>query len=247
VIPSDVGFTFTGFILVLPFLVLIIYTVGKIRRADPSNLRKYAALGLIVVLIISISIIVVLNLPPSRRIELDITLNFKSNSTDHESVYQYHWDAPGIRTDVYGIHIDWNEQYGDAHSYESGVLDDLLRDRGVESFAIQWTELEPFANETWTLLMNFYVGMIFDGQLVLRGDNQSIHVDDFGTTDGQFSPDLLEGLDSLGIEGLDIYMDISFKIAASVLRTCFRETSIDLQIVDDIEMFVSDITFGIIS
>ena len=125
---SDIGFTFTGFILVLPILVLIIYAIGKFRRADPSKRRKYAALGLIVILIISISTIVVLNIPLPRRIELDITLDFRSNSTDHQAVYQYHWDAPGIRTDVYGKHIDWNEQYGDAHSYGSGILNELLLD-----------------------------------------------------------------------------------------------------------------------
>ncbi|MFW9843598.1 MAG: hypothetical protein ACFFEV_03400 [Candidatus Thorarchaeota archaeon] len=244
---SDIGFSFTGFILVIPILALIIYAIGKVRRADPSKRRRYAALGVIIVLIISVSTIIVLNLPPVRRIELDITLDFKSNSTDHEAMYQYHWDASGIRTDVFGRHINWIEQYGDVHSYGSGVLDELLRDRGVEGFDIQWTELELFANETWTLLMNFYVGMIFDGQLVLQGDNQSIHVDDYGTTDGQFSSNLLEGLDSLGIEGLEIYMDITLKIEASILRTCFREISIELQISDDIEMIVDDMAFGIIS
>ena len=191
----------------------------------------------------------VLNLPPARRIELDITLNFRSNSTDDESTYQYHWDASGFQTSDYGMLINWhNEGYGEAHSYGTGMLNELLLDRDVEIFDMQWTEIEPFTNSTWTLLMNFFVGMIFYGQLVLLGNNQSVQVDNFGITGTQFfSSTLLEGLDSLGIEGLEVYMDISFKIAASVLRSCFREISVDFQIVDDIEMVANDIAFGVIS
>lgn len=245
-IPTDVGFTFTGLMLLLPVLVLVIYAIGKVRRADPSRQRKYAASVLIVILIVSISAIVVINIPRSIEVELDITLDFRSNSTDHESTYHYHWDALGIQTDAYGIHIDWNKQYGAAYSSGTGALNILLEDRSVEDFNIQWTELEPYANETWTLLLNFYVGLIFEGQLVLQGNNQSIQVADYGITDTHFSSMLLEGLDSLGIEGLEIYMDISFKIAASVLRSCFQEISIEPQIADDIEMVVNDIEFGII-
>lgn len=246
-IPSDVGFMFTGFILFLPLLVLIIYVIGKIRRADPSKQRKYVALTLIIIVIVSVSTIIVVNLPPSRQVELDIALNLRSNSTEHESTYQYHWDAHGTRTDVFGIHIDWNKQYGEAHNYGTGVLTELLLDRGIEDFCIQWTELEPFANDTWTLRIDFFLGMIFDGELSLRGDNQSAHVDDFRTTDTQFSSDLLEGLDALGIEGLEIWMNITLRIAAGVLRNCFWEISNDFEIMNDIEMLATDIVFGMIS
>jgi len=245
--PTDVGFMFTGFILFLPILVLIIYVIRKVRIADPSKQRKYAAVTLIVTLIVSISAVVVIKIPPATKVELDITLNFRSNSTDDKSTYQYHWNAPGIQIDGDEIHIDWNEQYGETQSYETGALTNLLQDRGVEDFYIQWNELEPFTNETWSLLLNFYVGLVFEGHLVMRGGNQSIQVDDYGITETQFSTSLLEGLASLGIEGLEVYMDISFKIAASVLRGCFREISIELQIVDDLEMGISDIEFGIIS
>lgn len=246
-IPTDVGFTFTGFFLLLPILVLIIYLIRKARRADSPRMRKYVATILIFALIVSISMIIVINSPPSTKVELDISLGFKSNSTDHESRYQYHWEAPGIQTDVYGIHIGWNEQYGEAYSYDTGALTDLLQDRSVEDFNIQWTELKPYANDTWTLLLNFHVGLVFEGQFVMQGINQSIQVDDYGITDTHFSSSFLEGLDSLGIEGLQVYMNISFKIAASVLRSCFQEISIDAQIADDIEIVVNDIEFGIIS
>jgi len=246
-VPSDIGFTFTGLILVLPFLVLIIYAIVKIRSADPSKHRKYIAIVLIVVLIISVSTIVVLNLPPVRRIELDVTLNFTSNSTSHEALYQYHWDAPDAQTDENGTVIFWNQQYGEVHSYGSGMLDELLRDRGVEDFNIQWTEIEPFTNSTWKALLSFYVGIVFEGQLVLLGDNQSGYVESYEITNTDFSSTLLEGLDSLGIEGLEVYMDISFKIAASVLRTCFQEILIDFQITDDIEIIADNIAFGVIA
>ena len=112
---------------------------------------------------------------------------------------------------------------------------------------MQWTEIEAFANSTWTLLMDFFVGAVFNGQLVLRGNNQSAQVDNFGITGTDFSSILLEGLDALGIEELEVYMDISFKIKASVLRSCFREISTDFQIVDDIELAANNIAFGVIS
>ena len=247
-IPSDLGFSFTGLVLLLPFLVLIIYAIVKIRNADPSKRRKYVAIAISVVLIVSVSTIVILNLPPVRRIELDITLNFRSNSTNADSTHQYHWDAPGIQIGDYGILINWNnEGYAEAHSYGTGVLNELLLDRAVETFNMQWTEIEAFANSTWTLLMDFFVGAVFNGQLVLRGNNQSAQVDNFGITGTDFSSILLEGLDALGIEELEVYMDISFKIKASVLRSCFREISTDFQIVDDIELAANNIAFGVIS
>ncbi len=94
----------------------------------PSKQRKYVALVLIVALIGSIAAVTVLNRPPPTEIELDITLEFRSNSTSHAAVYQYHWDAPGLDTDVYPFHIDWNRQYGTMHSNATGELDDLLRE-----------------------------------------------------------------------------------------------------------------------
>lgn len=243
---SDVEFAFSGFILILPIIALIIFAIVKARKAESTKLRKYGAIILIVALIVSISTIIMINIPPSRKVELSITLDFKSNSTSHESLYQYHWVASRIQTNANWTLIDWNNQYGEAHSYDTGALNDLLQDRNVEDFNIQWAELKPYANETWTLQLNFYVGIVFIGQLILQGNSQTIHVHDYGITDTHFSSSLLDGLDSLGIEGLEIYMNISFKISASVLRSCFQEISIKPQITDDIEMVVNDIVFGII-
>jgi hypothetical protein len=208
---------------------------------DPSKQRRPIALVLIVALIGSIAAITVINLPPSTEIELGMTLEFRSNSTAHGAVYQYHWEAPGIRSDAYGIHIDWNSQYGDTHTNATGALDDLLRkDSFVEDFFIQWTEFEPLPNGTWTLLLDFYAGWVVVGDLLLKGNNQSIHVQNLEMTDDSTAA-LREGLSSLGIEALEVYTDISFSISADVLQSAFQERSITPQISDDLEMTASDI------
>ena len=121
-----------------------------------------------------------------------------------------------------------------------------MEDRGAHSFYFQWTEFEPFANESWSLLLDFYSG-IFEGQIILRGDNESVNLESYRITDDYYSSTLLEGLESLGIEGLEIFMDISFKISSQVLRSCFQANSIDIQISSDLQMIVNEIEFGIIS
>ncbi|TFF68650.1 hypothetical protein EU520_00065 [Candidatus Thorarchaeota archaeon] len=207
---------------------------------DPSQ-RKHVALALILALIGTIATVTVLNLPPPREIELDVTLEFRSNSTSHAAVYQYHWDAPGLETDVYPFHIDWNRQYGTMHSNATGELDEVLRESGyVQGFNIEWTELEPYPNGTWTLLLNFYVGLIDEGELLLKGDNQSIHIENLDMTDDS-DPALRDGLTSLGIDALEVYTDISFSISANILRSAFQELGITPQISDALEMTVTDI------
>ena len=57
----------------------------------------------------------------------------------------------------------------------------------------------------------------------------------------------LDGLESLGIEGLEVFMDFSFKISAQALRSCFQANSIEAQISTDLQMVVNDIEFGTIS
>ncbi|MFW9769516.1 MAG: hypothetical protein ACFFEM_11910, partial [Candidatus Thorarchaeota archaeon] len=99
---------------------------------------------------------------------------------------------------------------------------------------------------SWSLLLDFYSG-IFEGQIVLLGDNESVTLERYRITDDYYSPNLLEGLESLGIQGLEIFMDISFKISAQILRSCFQENSIEIQISSDLQMVVNDIEFGIIS
>jgi len=243
---TQVVFAFSGIGLVVLLLVLVIYAGSRIRRQNPALFRKYVALVVIVGVIIPTTIVVVLNIPLPTQIELDITLNFKSNSTADETTLQYHWDAPGIQKDVYGIHIDWRNEYGEFQSYGAGALNDLLEDRGGHSFYFQWTEFEPFANETWSLLLVFYSG-IFEGQIILQGDNESVSLESYRITDDYYSPFFLEELESLGIEGLEIFMDISFKISAQTLRSCFQANSIEIQISSDLQMIVNDIEFGIIS
>jgi hypothetical protein len=243
----QIQFGFTGLGLIILFLIIAIYEGARIRRHNPSRLRQYIAIIVIVGIIVPMAIIVVINLPPSREIELDITLDFKSNSTADESTFQYHWDAPGILSDALGIRINWREQYGESRSNGTGALYDLLENRGVGDFDIQWAEIEPFANKTWTLLLNFYVGQICDGQIVLRGDNESMNIYGHQITHDSYSTLLLDGLDSLGIKGLEVYMDISLKISAQVLRRCFQVKAIDAQIPIDLQMIVYDIEFGVIS
>ena len=237
-------FTFTSLVILL--LILVTYAGIRIRRHNPSLFRRYIGIVIIVGVIVPTAFVVVINLPPPREIELDITLDFRSNSTADETTLQYHWDAPGIQKDVYGIHIDWREQYGESVSYGAGTLHDLLEGRGIHSFYFQWTEFEPFANESWSLLLDFYMG-IFEGEIILRGDNESVNLESYRITDDYYSPNLLEGLESLGIEGLEIFMDISFKISSQALRSCFQANSIDIQISSDLQMIVNDIEFGIIS
>ncbi len=110
----------------------------------------------------------------------------------------------------------------------------------MEGFNIEWTELEPYSNGTWTLLLNFYVGLIDEGELLLKGDNQSIHIENLEMTDDS-DPALRDGLASLGIEVLEVYTDISFSISADILRSAFQEQSIIPQVSDDLEMTVNDI------
>ncbi|MHA1423342.1 MAG: hypothetical protein ACTSRQ_12750 [Candidatus Thorarchaeota archaeon] len=241
---TQFAFSFTGLVLLL--VVLVFYAGSRIRRQNPALFRKYVALVVIVGVIVPTTIVVVLNIPLPTQIELDITLDFKSNSTADESTLQYHWDAPGIQKDGYGIYIDWRELYGESQSSGSGALHDLLEDRGADSFYFQWTEFEPFANASWSLLLDFYSG-IFEGEIVLRGDNESMNVESYGITYDHYSPNLLEGLETLGIEGLEIFMDISLKISSQALRSCFQANSIDAQVSVDLEMIVNDIEFGIIS
>ncbi len=238
-------FTFTSLVILL--LILVTYAGIRIRRHNPSLFRRYIGIVIIVGVIVPTAFVVVINLPPPREIELDITLDFRSNSTDDEVTFQYHWDAPGILTDVYGIHIDWGDGYGESRSNETGALYDLLENSAAQDFNIQWTDFEPFVNETWTLLLNFYVGVVFDGQITLRGDNESMNIESYQITDDYYSPPLLDGLESLGIEGLEIFMDISFKISTQALRSCFQVNSIETQISLDLQMVVNDIKFGVIS
>ncbi|MFW9808510.1 MAG: hypothetical protein ACFFE6_03925 [Candidatus Thorarchaeota archaeon] len=242
---TQFGFAFSGMGLVILLLVLVIYAGSKIRRQNPALFRKYVALVGIVGVIVPTIIVVVLNIPLPTQIELDITLDFKSNSTVDETTLQYHWEALGIQKDVYGIHIDWREQYGESVSYGAGAFHDLLESRVANSFYFQWTEFEPFANESWSLLFDFYMG-IFEGQIILRGDNESVNLESCRITDDYFSSALLEGLESLGIQGVEIFMDMSFKISAQTLRSCFQENSIEIQISSDLQMVVNDIEFGII-
>ncbi len=244
---TEFHFAFTGLGLIILLLVLAIYAGVRIRRQNPSLFRKYIALVVIVGVILPTAYVVVINLPQPREIELDITLHFRTNSTADEVTFQYHWDAPGILTDVYGIHIDWGDGYGESRSNETGALYDLLENSAAQDFNIQWTDFEPFVNETWTLLLNFYVGVVFDGQITLRGDNESMNIESYQITDDYYSPPLLDGLESLGIEGLEIFMDISFKISTQALRSCFQANSIDIQISSDLQMIVNDIEFGVIS
>lgn len=243
---TEFHFAFTGIGLVILLLILVTYAGVRIRRQNPSLFRRYIALVVIVGVILPTTIIVVLNLPPPIEIELDITLDFRSNSTADEVTLQYHWDAPGIQKDVYGIHIDWREQYGESHSNGTGALHDILESRGAHSFYFQWTEFEPFTNESWSLLLDFYNG-IFEGEIILQGDNESVSLESYRITDDYYSPFLLEELDSLGIDGLEIFMDISFKISPQALRSCFQANSIDIQISSDLQMIVNDIEFGVIS
>ncbi|MFW9812442.1 MAG: hypothetical protein ACFFF9_08290 [Candidatus Thorarchaeota archaeon] len=243
---TQFGFAFSGLGVVILLLVLVVYAGSRIRRQNPALFSKYVALVVIVGVIVPTTIVVVLNIPLPTQIELDIILDFKSNSTVDETTLQYHWEAPGIQKDVYGIHIDWREQYGEYQSNGSGALHDLLESRGAHSFYFQWTEFESFTNESWSLLLDFYSG-IFEGQIVLRGDNESVNLERYRITDDYYSPNLLEGLESLGIQGLEIFMDISFKISAQILRSCFQENSIEIQISSDLQMVVNDIEFGIIS
>ena len=227
-------------------IVLATYAGVRIRKQNPSLFRKYIALVLILGVIVPTTIVVVLNIPPPTEIELDITLDFKSNSTTDESTLQYHWDAPGIQKDVNGIHIDWREEYGELRSYGAGALDNILESHGGHSFYFQWTEFEPFANGSWSLLLDFYSG-IFEGQIILQGDNESVSLESYRITDDYYSPFLLEELESLGIEGLEIFMDISFKMSLQAVISCFQANSIDIQISSDLQMIVNDIEFGIIS
>jgi hypothetical protein len=242
---TQFAFTFSGLIILL--LIIVIYGGASIRRRNPSLLRRYIALVVILGVIVPTTFIVAINLPPPREIELDINLDFRSNSTADESMFQYHWDALGILSDALGIHINWREQYGESRSNGTGALYDLLENRGVYDFNIQWAEFETFTNETWTLLLNFYVGTAFDGQIILKGDNESMNVESYGFTNDHYSDILLDEMDSLGIEGLEVYMDISFKISAQVLRSCFQVKSIDAQIIMGLQMIVNDIEFGVIS
>jgi hypothetical protein len=241
---TQVAFSFTGLVILL--IVLATYAGVRFRKQNPSLFRKYIALVVIVGVIVPTTIIVVLNIPPPIGIELDITLDFKSNSTADESTLQYHWEAPGIRKDVYGIHIDWRSDYGESQSFGAGALHDILESRGAHSFYFQWTEFDPFTNESWSLLLDFYSG-IFEGEIVLHGDNESVNLESYRITDDYYSPFFLEGLESLGIEGLEIFMGISFKISAQTLRSCFQENSIDIQVSRDLQIEDNDIEFGIIS
>ncbi|MFX1560105.1 MAG: hypothetical protein ACFFBL_05930 [Promethearchaeota archaeon] len=244
---TQFGFAFSGLGLVILLLIVITYAGMRIKRQNPSLFRRYIALVVLVGVIVPMTFIVAINLPPPKEIELDIALDFKSNSTADEITLQYHWEAPGIQTDVYGILIDWRNGYGDYLSHGTGALYDLLEDRGARSFYIQWAEFEPFANETWTLLLDFYVGSVFDGQVIWQGDNESMHVKDYRNTDVHYSTRLIEGLESLGIEGLEVYMDISLKVSAQALRSCFQVNSIDIQVSSDLQAAVNDIEFCVIS
>jgi hypothetical protein len=241
------GFAFTGLGLVILLLILVAYVGMRIRRQDPSLFRRYIALVVIVGVIAPMTFIVVINLPPPKEIELDIALDFKSNSTADKVTLQYHWEASGIQTDAYGIHIAWRDGYGDYQSNGTGALYDLLENRGASDFDMQWAEFEPFANETWTLLLDFYVGTIFDGQVTLQGSNESMNAKDYRIKDNHFSTILLDGMESLGIEGLEVYMDISLKMSVQALRSCFRVNSIDFQVSSDLQATVNDIEFGVIS
>ncbi|MFX1484507.1 MAG: hypothetical protein ACFFCP_15115 [Promethearchaeota archaeon] len=240
-------FAFTGLGLVIVLIPIIVYAGMRIRRQNPSLFRRYVALVVIVGVIVPMTFIVAINLPPTKEIELDIALDFRSNSTADETILQYHWDAPGIQTDVYGIHIAWRNGYGDYLSDGTGALYDLLENRGAHDFDMQWTEFEPFTNETWTLLLDFYVGTVLDGQVMLRGDNESMNVKNHKITSSQYSTLLIDGLDSLGIEGLEVYMNISLKMSAQALRSCFQVDSIDIQVSSDLQAAVNDIEFCVIS
>jgi hypothetical protein len=240
------GFGFTGLGLVILLLIIAIYGGASIRRRNPILFRRYVALVVIVGVIVPLTYIVAINLPQPREIELDVTLDFRSNSTSDESAFQYHWDAPGILSDALGIRINWREQYGESRSNGTGVLYGLLENHAVQDFFIEWTAFETFSNGTWTLLLNFYAGSVFDGQIILRGDNESMNLENYRITDNHYSTTLLDGLESLGIDGLEVYMDVSFKISAQALRSCFQVNAITVQIPSDLQVVVNDVEFGVI-
>ncbi|TFH05473.1 MAG: hypothetical protein E4H14_12665, partial [Candidatus Thorarchaeota archaeon] len=116
----EFNFAFSGLGLVILLIMLATYAGVRIRKQNPALFRKYVALVVIMGVIVPTTIVVVLNIPPPTEIELDITLNFRSNSTADEATLQYHWEAPGIQKDVYGIHIDWREEYGEFSSIGAG-------------------------------------------------------------------------------------------------------------------------------
>jgi len=242
----------SGLGLVILLLIVVTYAGARTRKQNPSLFRRYLALVVIVGVILSTTIVVVINLPPPREIELeielDITLDFKSNSTADECTIHYHWDAPGIRSKVVnGIQIDWRQITGESRSDGTGALYDLLENNYVMGIDIYWAEFELFTNETWTLQLKFFVGAVFDGQIILQGDSEVLQIESYQMTRDYYPTRSIDGMESLGIEGLEVFMDFSFNISAQVLQSCFQVNSIETQISTDFQLVVNDIEFGTIS
>jgi hypothetical protein len=243
----EFNFGFSGISLIIVLLALIIYAGSRIRNQNPALFRKYVAVVIILGVVIPISTIGILNLPKPNEVELIITLDFKSNSTTDEAAVQYGWDAQGVRDDDYGILIDWRTQYGDAHSYGTGGLHDLLVDERVEDFNIQWSEICPFEDGTWNLTLSFYVGSVFDGWMNISGTEDNIEIASYQITNPFFSHDIVDGLSSLDIQGLEVHMQLSFKISAAVLSSCFQMEAIDMLISSDLQLDSGDFMVGVIS
>lgn len=243
----EFNFAFSWISLIIVLLVLIIYAGSRIRNQNPALYRKYIAVVIILCVVVPISIIGILNLPKQNEVELVITLDFKSNSTTDETAVQYRWDAQGVRDDDYGILIDWRTQYGDAHSYGTGGLHDLLVDERVEDFNIQWSEISPFEDGIWNLTLSFYVGSVFDGLMNISGNAENMEITSYQITNPYFSQDIVDGLSSLEIQGLEVYMQLSFKISAAVLNSCFQMEEIDILISSELQIESSDFMIGVIS
>ncbi len=220
-------FTFAAVPVILLIVVVVLYYLAKkIQVSRPDLLKKFITLVIIVGLAVPLIFVVAITLPPPIEAELDLTISYRSNSTSHEYTSSYQWAASGIYTDAYGTHLDLIETHVGASTEDTDAFAEMMYER-TSGMYIEWTEIDVFSNDTWSIRIDFVFPV--NWALEFRGDNTTISGVIPIITDGRITSTFENALESYGIEGLDIYADISLKISPILIRSMYANTGIALQ------------------
>jgi hypothetical protein len=184
-------------------------------------------------------------MPTPRVLSLDVCFRYDSNSTSNTFFSHHSWDASDTYPDVYGHHANWIDFYSEASTNSSGSFADFMYER-TRSTYIQWSEIEVFSNGTWTILLDMILPSIADVSILFKGDNTSITGVLSLITDGRTTSIFQDGLDSFGIEGLDISADISIQIGHKEVAKWFNDRGLDLSVPIDLTGSFQGIMFGTI-
>lgn len=233
---------------VWPFIILLVALVAvgaqRIKERRPELLKKYIAAVVVLGLVVPLTFVIVITLPPPRNVELDVGLTYKSNSTSHEYSVLYHWDASSAYRDAYGTHLKWRQTIAETASNNTGAFAEMMKQYTSDIY-IQWTEIMVYSNATWTLRVDFPIPV--DWTLYFRGDNTTAKgVQPLVTDAWPIFQDFQGALESYGIEGLMIYANISLKISADVLRSFYTLNSANVSTASPIDFIVRNIYVGTI-